>query len=215
VNPLVVITQVREIPECVESWEALSTPVACLRGWPMVDLPPVMADLVDSTDHDPILMCADDCVITQHAVDAVLELLADGHPVVTGWCLLDRTHPLANLSTRRLPPGPPTKASYTFPRGNRVQSWPEPSMPTYFVGMCLTGMSRAMWQRFPLDGYSHRGAMWATDYHLSQRLAAADIPMVAARDGFVVHVKEKWMQGDTDPRKRILIGSMKQEVVYL
>lgn len=92
---------------------------------------------------------------------------------------------------------------------------PGPAVPTHFVGMALTGMSRDMWRRFPLDGWQHRGVMWATDHHLSQRLADAGIPMVAARDGFIDHVKERWMEGDTDPRKRILIGSMPKEVVWL
>jgi len=57
--------------------------------------------------------------------------------------------------------------------------------------------------------------MWATDHHLSGRLADDGVPMVAARDGFVTHVKERWMHGDRDPAKRLLVGSMPQEVVWL
>lgn len=212
-NPVVVITQVREIPECVRSWEKLATPVAYLRGYPMIDLPPVMQQFVDITDYDPILMCADDCVISQYAVDAVLELLEDGHPVVTGWCRLDRNHPLVNLSTLPLTDETPGPDSYAFPPINDVLSHPESAYPTHFVGMSLTGMSRDMWQRFPLDAYSHRGQAWASDYHLSRRLAAEGVPMVAARDGYVEHVKERWNEGDIDPRKRILIGSMDQEII--
>lgn len=111
-NPLVVVTNPRFIPECMDAFADLTTPVAYISGFALLDVPPVMAELVDTSGHDPILMCADDCIVTQGAVDAVLELLDDGHPVVTGWCRLDRTHDRVNLSSAPSPtrarPSPPT-----------------------------------------------------------------------------------------------------------
>jgi len=70
-EPVVVITR------CVRSLSVSPRGASWTRRWCACvaaddDLPPVMARFVEETDHDPIVMCADDCVITQAAVDAVL-----------------------------------------------------------------------------------------------------------------------------------------------
>ena len=213
-NPLLVVTQPRSIPECMDSFAALDTPVAYIRGFALLDVCPVMAALVEETDHDPVLVCADDCIVTQGAVDAVLGLLAEGHPVVTGWCRLDRTHEQVNLSTIPLADETPAESSYRFPAAEWVRDYPDPAVPTYFAGMALTGMSRDMWLRFPLDCYSNGQAGWGSDYHLSRRLGLAGIPIVAAREGYVDHVKEVWMRNDLAADKRLLIGEIPAEVVW-
>lgn len=215
-DTLVLVTNPRAIPECMEAFAALRTHVAYVRG--MAD-PAAMAacnEVIDAAaEFTNVLVCADDCIVTQAAVDAVVELLDGGHPVATGYCNLDRAHPLVNLSTTPLVDDAPSQGAYTFPSLAQVAGWPLRDYPTYFVGMSLTGMSRDMWRRFPLGCYTNRaGAGWSSDYHLSLRLNRAGVPMVAARDGWVDHVKEVWMRADRAPEKRLLVGEIPAEVVW-
>jgi hypothetical protein len=80
-----------------------------------------------------------------------------------------------------------------------------PALHTCLVGMCITGMSHAMWQRFAFRTFWNEPPGSCSDFCLSADLNAAQIPMVAARDAFVWHVKETWNTADRDPRKRLYL----------
>lgn len=209
---LTVVMNPRRIPECIAGFESLTTDVAWVTGYAVIELPPIINGLIADTDYDAYTICADDCIVSQDALDAVLALTEAGAPAATGWCRLDRTHPLVNLTRTPLRGAAPSESSYDFYTAEEVEGWPEPSLPTGFMGMALTTMPRQMWERFPFACFSHRGQGWATDFNLSARLRDAEVPMVAAREGFIDHVKEKWLRGDQAPEKRILVGQIAPSV---
>jgi hypothetical protein len=134
------------------------------------------------------------------------ELAAAGHPVVTGWCRLDSTHPLVNITDGPLHGDVPTAGAYRFRRFRDVVEYPEPVVPTGFAGFALTCMSRDLWRQFPFGAYGGPSSSWSSDFHLSARLRDAGIPIVAAREGYVEHLKERWGELDRAPQARLLIG---------
>lgn len=207
---LLCIMHARQIPECIDSLERLQCDKAWMTGYTDAELGAVHEQLVADTDYDFYITVSDDCIVTRKALDAVLDLLHAGHPAVTGWCRLHRKSPLVNLSTRPLRGKLPSKAGYSFPRFDEIINDPRPVIPTHFMGFSLTGMTRELWRRFPHRAYTQiRASGYSSDFNLCSRLRDAGVPMVAARDGYVEHMK---VAGRKPPSHALLIGQMTQEV---
>jgi hypothetical protein len=215
-KPLLVVTHPRRIPACVDAFAALTCDVAYISGEALPGACTQFNEIVRSAaDYTHLMVCADDCVVTQNAVDAVVALLAAGNPAVTGWCRLDRTHPQANITIGAIRGDTPVVDAYDWWLAADVASYPGEVVPTGFMGMALTGMDRGMWLRHPLGCFTNaEGAGWSSDFHLSARLRDAGIPMVAARSGYVDHVKERWQMADRDPAARLLIGEIPMGVIW-
>jgi hypothetical protein len=205
-RPLLLILNARRISECLDSYRALSIPKAYLTGYTERELEPVIAELVASTNFSHYIAVSDDVVVSSRAVHAVQELLG-GHPVVTGWCNLDQQDPRCSVVDRPLTGDTPTLESYGFMHWSRVVTHPHRTLRTWFAGMCLTGMSRDLWQQYPFRTFGPAGsAGWASDFNLCRRLQDDRVPIMAARDAGVLHVRERWDVQDPDPRKRLHLG---------
>lgn len=215
-DPLLAIMNPRDIPDAVDAFARLNVRRAWLQGYTEWELAEVVRSIVDD-DGIPfthMVVAADDLVVTQHALDAVLELAREGHPVVTGWCRLDATHPLANITAGPLVGDEPSPGAYRFRTFRQVAGYELPVVPTGFVGFALTCMPRDLWRQFPFGAFGGPSQSWASDFHLSRRLRDAGVPMVAARDGYCEHLKERWLELDRDPRKRLLVGERPAQVVH-
>lgn len=202
----------RRIPDCIASFEALEADVAWVSGFPVIDLPPAINGVIADTDYDAYAICADDCIVTQAALDAVLALVEDGAPAATGWCRLDQGHPLVNLTTEPLRGHSPMESAYSFYAHDEVLSYPAEEIQTGFMGMALTTLPRELWREFPFAVFDDGVTGFASDFNLSMRLRDADVPMHAARAGYVEHVKERWQRADQAPEKRVLVGEIPREV---
>lgn len=212
-SALVMLMNPRAIPACVASFEALETDVAWLTGYTKAEVIDVTADVVNTTGYDHYLLVPDDCVVSQAAVDAVVALLDDDHPAATGWCRLAKGDPRANLTTSPIRGDRPSVAGYDWWLAADVDAYPQEVVPTGFMGMALTGMSRDMWLRYPQDGYrTSTGHAFSSDFHLSRRLRDDGIPMVAARSGYIDHVKEVWNRRDRLAENRLLVGQIPRRV---
>ena len=213
-KPLLVIMNPRQIPECIDAFKSLDVRRAWLSNSTEWELVSVMASLVrdESIDFTHLVLCADDCIVSQAALDAVLEV-ADGLPVVTGYCRLDQQHPEVNITRRPLMGDVPVAGAYDFYRYDQVTTHEAEVLPTGFVGFALTCMTREMWRELPFGVFGSAQQAWSSDFHLSMRLRDAGVPMVAARDGYVVHVKEQWQRLDQAHEKRLLIGEKPAGVV--
>lgn len=214
-KPLHLVMNPRWIPECMDAFAALDIDTCYLRGMTQEQLVPHVARVIEETDHDPIVMTSDDARVEQAALDAVLALIEAGHPAATGWCRLDRTHELVNLTSEPLRGDVPRNEAYTLMSYDDVISWPDEVVPTGLMGMGLTAMPRELWQRFPFQVYGVGRGGWASDFNLCVRLRDAGIPMVAARSGYIDHRKERWGHPDTNPQMRLLIGEIEPEVVMV
>lgn len=200
----------REIPQCMTALHALDVPTAWCSYMPEILVAEALNRVVRETDYDRYAIISDDGAPTRPALDAVLAMHDEGHPVVTGYSNLDATLPFCNLTWGRLHAPPPTVDAYQMFTLAEVKRHEGP-MKTTFAGLCLTVMSREMWLRFPLRCTVLGGQM---DYQLSWELQEAGVPIVAAPDGFVLHVKERWNQMDTNPAKRLLIGERPPSITW-
>ncbi len=207
-NPLLVILNPRDIPECIDAFRALNVSKAWLTGFTERELVEQLAEVVESTTYSHYLLVSDDVIVTAGALTAVLDALKAAHPVVTGWCNLGRGEHRVNLTKSPLEGfgntgREPLLRSYDFYEWTEVLAHPSSSVPTFFTGMCLTAMSRRMWQTYPFDCYGDMGA--ASDFHLSLRLQDAGVPIVAAKAGFCFHVKDNWPDAEiVDPAKALI-----------
>ena len=214
-DPLLAIMNPRDIPDAVAAFRTLDVRRAWLQGYTEWQLVEVIRSIVDDPDipFTHLVVVADDVVVRQPALDAVLDLAREGRPVVTGWCRLDSTHPLVNITDGALMGDDPTPGAYRFRRFAHVVADPSPVIETGFVGFALTCMPRTMWQRFPFGAFGGPSCSWSSDFHLSRRLRDAGVPMVAARDGGTEHLKERWQQSDRAPEKRLLLGERPAQVI--
>jgi GT2 family glycosyltransferase len=212
-DPVLAVMNPRQIPECISAFERLSVRKVWLSNYTEWQLVDVLSDIVLDEAHEFTHLClvADDCIVTQDALDAVLGL-AEEHPVVTGYCRLDSTHPEVNITRRPLMGETPSVGAYDFYPYDDVAQWPDAVVPTGFVGFALTCMSREMWARFPFGCFGSGSRGYSSDFHLSRRLRDEGVPMVAAKAGYVTHVKERWNQLDRAESKRLMIGELPAEV---
>lgn len=207
--PLLIVFNPRNIVECVDSIRALPIDQAWLTGYYEHQLVDVIADIVrDHDEYTHFLVCSDDPVIPAFALEAVLDALDDGHPVVTGYCNLDATDMRVNLTRRPFRnTHTSTMEDYDLYHLSEVLGWPDELVPTHFAGFALTGMDREMWLRYP---YQSDGV--PSDFNLARRLQGDQVPIVAPKQAFMWHTKEKINQGDREPRKRLLIGEVEPSV---
>ena len=203
----------RRIEECLDSIRALDIDRIWLTGFAEWELVDAVASVVAEETHDRYLMVSDDCIVSQEALDAVLALLDAGHQVVTGWCRLDSQSDLVNLTVGPVRGDRPAVDAYTFRTRDEVLAHPTEDVPTGFAGWALTGMSRELWQRYPFRVFGAERGGYGSDFHLSMRLRDHNVPIVAARDGEIEHVKEVWNRADRDPRKQLHIGDPREIVV--
>lgn len=210
---LLVVMHPRRIPAAVEAFDALDADIAYLSGGTESQAMDMFTDVLAGSDHDHLIVTADDVIVTQPALDAVVAALEDGVEVATGWCLLDRASSWSNVTDELLVGNIPRWAAYRFLQARAV--WAQPArFETGFVGLALTGMSRQLWERFPMACFDPEGKGWASDFHLSVRLRDAGIPMTAVRDAYVEHLKEKWTYSDRSEEMRLLIGEIPREVIW-
>lgn len=216
VDPLLVVMNPRQIPECIDAFRDLPIRRAWLQNYTEWELVSVIASVMrdETIRFTHAILCADDCIVSEGALSAVL--VAQEHnpgAVVTGFCRLDATHPEVNVTRRPLMGDQPVAGAYDFYRYTDVIGADAPVLPTGFVGFALTCMARELWQRFPFGVYGSAQQSWSSDFHLSVRLRDAGVPMLVARSGYVEHVKERWGRLDVAPEKRLLVGEAPPAVV--
>lgn len=206
-EPLLAIMHPRNIPECVHSLERLDVRRAWLSRFTEYELESVIASIVadESIAFTHLALVSDDCVVTQDALGAVLEL-ARSHDVATGYCRLATGHPSVNLTRRELMGDTPSAGAYDFYTFDEVAGYESEVVPTGFVGFAVTVMPREMWRRFPFQVFGGEASPHASDFALSMRLRDAGVPMVAARSGYVEHQKAEWNTTDRLPGRELLVG---------
>lgn len=205
-KPLLLVLNPRRIPECIEAIEALEIDKAWLTGYTERQLEQAVPEVLDATDHDPILVLSDDTIPEQDALDAVLRLHQGQHyteVVTTGYCNLDVTSQFVNLTRRPFDTRHSTVEAYDFYTYAEMGDHDHP-VRSWFAGMCLTCMSRDLWDRFPFQTYEGR----SSDFMLSRRLQEQGIPILAPPAAMVWHVKERWNYIDQAPDKRLHLGAM-------
>jgi hypothetical protein len=210
VNAALVILNPRDIPVCKQALAELAIPKLWLTGWTEKQIADdVFPRLLSDYCFEQYLLVSDDAIVRQHAVQAVLDELR-WNPVVTGYSQRSHTDWQVNLTRGPLKYEHPVVGAYDFLSYHEVVSHPEPTLPTWFAGMSITGMSREMWQRFPFGCYSDEQSPngYASDFHLSRRLQDAGVPITACRDAFAYHWRHEWRHTNDRRDDKLLVGSI-------
>jgi len=209
---LLLVMNPRQIDVCLDSYTPLRIDKLYIRRMTEKQIAEHWHEVMAAADgYDRMLIISDDGIVHQHALDAVIRLLDDGHPVATGYSNLSATDYRVNLC--RAPLGPfPHPDHYDLYTLKEVMEHPEPELKSWLAGFCLTGMTYQMWERFPYIVYPDYGAQ--SDFMMSKTLEENDVPITAAREGFVFHVKDVWNLHDTDPRKKSYVGIEPPELVW-
>lgn len=202
---LLLVMNPRRIEECLSAFRALPVDKLWIRNMTEYEIRLAWPDVLEmAAEYDRLVIASDDGIVRPHALAEVIRLLDEGHPVVTGYSNLSATDFRVNLSKR--PQGDePAENAYDLYTLAEVMEYPSDKVPTYLVGMCITGMSHAMWQRFPFSTFRDEPPGNASDFVLSSSLNAAGVAIVAAREAFVWHTKETWNRADRADRKRLYL----------
>jgi len=211
-RPLLLVLNPRRIPECVDAIKSLPIDKVWLQNYTEHQLCDVIPQVLSQSEHDLIGVVSDDGAPTPQALDAVLSLTRPG-TVITGWCRLDETSDLVNLSTEPLTTSVPCIEAYTNPTADWVYAHPTNEVATYFAGHSLTFMWRDQWDAYPWACHGGEPG-YASDLALSWRLQQAGVPIIAARDGEHRHVKALWNHLDGTPGRELLIGKEPARVVW-
>ncbi len=200
-NDLLLILNPRRIPECHDAFKELQIDKCWLQFYSEYGLQQAMHKAIKKTHYDNYIVISDDCVVSQVALDAVQRTREE---VVTGYCNLAQKNPLVNLTKTPIRGWEPSVNGYDFITQTEVTSGPD-TFRTFFSGMCLTKMSKEMWERFPFKCFGGEPG-YGSDFHLCKRLQSANVRITAHKDAWVDHLKETWNQPDQDSTKRLLIG---------
>lgn len=211
-KPLLLVLNPRRIRECVDAITSLPIDKAWLENYTETELCSIVPRVLAETTHDPIGVISDDAAPTAEALSAVLSITTPD-TVSTGYCTLDESSDLTNLSMVELPRPDPTVESYAFPPLSVIKDASTTRFRTYFAGHTLTFMPRSMWDRFPWMVYGPEPGC-ASDYMLSWRLQEAGIPIYAHPAAYVRHVKSRFNTLDDTPGRELRIGKDPARVRY-
>lgn len=210
---LLIVLNPRRIEECTSAFSALPIDKLWVRSMSEYQIAHNWDYILgQAAEYQRLIVASDDGIVRPHALAEVQRVLNEGHPVATGYSNLASDDFRVNLTKtpqkRTLGPG-----AYNLYTLNEVMEYPDRNVPTYLTGMCLTAMSHPMWQRFGFRTYFDEPPGNASDFCLSEDLHDSNIPIVAAREAFVWHVKEKFNTLDRDPRKALYLHE-KSELVW-
>lgn len=200
----VMILNPRDIPYCMTALASLGYPTCWASYMREPEAAVKINEQIAETSYDRYTVISDDCEPTREALDMVLAL-HDQNPekCATGYCNFDKYLPYVNLCWNKLRPPPPQMDSYRFLKRAEVVALEDEVLTTSFTGLSFTTMTRDLWLRFPLHCTSYGGQM---DYQLSYELQEAQVPVIAHRDAFVLHHKDKFgVYPDASPEKKLLV----------
>jgi hypothetical protein len=190
--------------------ESLDIDKVWLKHYTELELIKVIAEIVESTDHDVIGLLSDDTIPTQESLDSILNAF-EPSSVYTGYCNMEENNPEVNLSSEPLVVQHlADKDCYSFPLKTDVDAH-EGLYPSYFTGFAMTFMSRQMWLKYPFNCIGDPG--YQSDYSLSCRLQNDEVNIWAVPGAFMQHLKlaesTKHLEGGT-----VVVGNNLGEVVW-
>lgn len=214
-TPLLIIFNPRSIDECMEAFNRLDVHKVFIRNLPLAAALEAANIVIGEIDAVTYVLTSDDVVVSREAFDAVVEA-STPDVVATGWCPLDETSDLVNLTRAPLRGDSPGISSYDFFTHREVVDHPADPVPTGFAGMGLTAIHRAQVPALvPLDCFRlPDGRGYSSDFHITKKCERAGIPIVAPKAAFIRHIKERWNELDKAPDKRLLIGEREPDVIY-
>jgi hypothetical protein len=190
VKPLLVIMNPRRIPAAMESITALKIDKLWLQNYRETEIVDVLPAALAQTDHDVIGTLADDTIVTQAALDLVLDTYQPG-AVYTGYCNLyedkQTDDDFVNITKTPLIEMPTaTWECYDWATKHEVEQC-DGLYRSYFAGDAFSFHSRESWNKYP---YQTATCGHQTDYALCVRLQRDNVPIYAVPGASILHLKQ-------------------------
>ncbi len=217
-NPLLVIWTARQIPTCHMHFRALKgIDKLWIYGHTEAELAAALPIfLADHAEYTHATLIPDDGVVSQQAIDSVLNLAAelDNTPTaVGGWSNCDFTHHYTNIGITELTSSEP-KSMRDYGSLLKIDELAERehAFRARFCGHTLFTMPRELW----LDEATRLQPLgeapgWGSDYNQCKRLAEAGIEVWVDPLAFVGHLKLDHLVGDTAGWKRLYMTNKRVE----
>lgn len=216
-KPLLIVLKVREIPQCLASYDDALDIIdqVWLCGFKEIELESLLVfdgivEEAKEKGYTHIMIISDDATITNAVILEVLRL-TDQYGIATGFCRLDYTSKFVNLSyDQLLDRRPRGLADYHFLKYDKL---PDGDFQTTFTGFALTCMPVEMWQKYPFkcvyDGGPHNGS--CSDWMLSKRMGSDGLKLWTNKTTEVIHEKQ---QASTIIGQTLFIGPQYREIIW-
>jgi len=216
-KPLLCVLKVREIPQCLESYEAALSIIdqVWICGYKEIEIEAlqILDQVVKQArekGYTHLMMISDDATISNEAVLEVLRI-TEQHDFATGFCRLDYTSKLVNLSYFQLKDERPRSlADYRLMRYEEI---PKGDFQTTFSGFALTCLPIEYWERYPFqcifNGGDHNGS--CSDWMMCVRMGKDHINLWTNRSTEVIHEKIK---ASTVIGQTFFIGEQYQQIIW-
>ena len=206
----------RRLPECMLSLENVDAPKVWIRNYTEKQLEQVIPRVIEESDFDYYIAVSDDVIAWTGAYDSVRRALEEEKYVVaTGYCNLDPFCGMTSLT--KSPPREPYATEQCYDWISFRDLPDRKFIRTYHPSFAMTGMSRAMWAKYPWRCWGSSGVHgWAADLDLGVRLAADGVPIFAPRDAFIYHTKMDWREVDhqVHVERKLYVGLEPAEIVW-
>lgn len=203
---VLIVLNPRRIAECIAAIGELPIDRLWLSNMTEREIQDQWGQVLPHLDrYERAFIVSDDALPRPHVLKLLQKLLSAKYPVVSAYCNLASDDFRTNLTKTPLRT-PISKESYDLYTVGEVMERRDPLVPTFYTGFCLTGMSTDLWRKYPYQVETDGADHMAADFNLSRRLTDDGVPIVAHRDAFIWHVKERWSENDQEDRKKLLIG---------
>lgn len=198
----------RNIPECMASFKAITgVDKLWLSYYTESQLIPIINEFIESTEYDRYALISDDAILTQSALNTILDLHDELGDVATGWVNVDSISGQSTINPTPLRGYIPTLSAYSLMSLQDAADLPRlKPIRTYFHGYACTVMSRELWQHYPYNVFGAQSHGYASDFHQCVRLQADDVPIWTTPKAFIHHVKERANRTDQAPEKKSYVG---------
>jgi hypothetical protein len=197
VNPIIMITRVRNLKESLNSINALPYPKVWVEYHTEKEIAEKFPSIIKEAKrrkYTHLAIFSDDGVISPESTEIIFDA-AKFIPVSCGWCNMD-AGPLSNISKSPLRDVNPTTNSYDLFTITEILSHPDYSIRTWFSGASMHTMRLDLWVRHPYMCYrpvdstikDYKGH--SSDYHLCIRLQNANVPIFAMKDSRIKHIRK-------------------------
>jgi len=219
-NPIVLITQPRELPEAIDSVKKyVKYPKAWFKGYTEPEVTKKINQYVKETNYSHYIICADDVIVNSQIFEDMVKYInifsnhkETSQDILTGWCNLNidpSDNSLgweSNVAEKRLTLKNgvwPLKCDYKFSPIRDILSR-KGLIRTYLASFALSCVSRDVLMNYSLAPYMNGQA---ADHRFSRRVTADGIKIWTTPKMFVKHLRERstahlkrnWIVGKVNP----------------
>jgi|TARA_Y100000296_G_C5168514_1_gene256030 hypothetical protein len=217
-DPCLLVMQPRNIQPSLESYKkSFDIPMVFFKAFTEPQVTLQLNKYIKEHDYTHYIIIGDDAIVTRQAAETVLEYTEDEiYDVFTGWMNMhtesDGTFSVESTVNHNKircadPSWGPSKEDYgEWVTMDQMRKLPPEPIRTSYANFALTGMTKEMWERFPVACWPNSKS---SDHHLSLRLQGAGKKVWTHPDAFIRHLRRGW----SSLSDHWLVGNVSPEII--